>query len=128
MLYAMYAYYVTCSRTSVLFTGIINTALALISARAEGSHFCALYRSSVCVCLHPLQIQTSSGYEPCALTCVVVGHSCAHLYHHRRRTPSTLNPCKLPCSQPTPIPLSLAVESSAATLVIDSTRVAGHSD
>ena len=27
MLYAMYAYYVTCSRTSVLFTGIINIAL-----------------------------------------------------------------------------------------------------
>ena len=55
MLYAMYAYYVTCSRTSVLFTGIINIALALISARAEGSHFCALYRSSVCVCLHPFR-------------------------------------------------------------------------
>ena len=57
MLYAMYAYYVTCSRTSVLFTGIINTALALISARAEGSHFCALYRSSVCVCLHPFRFR-----------------------------------------------------------------------
>ena len=57
MLYAMYAYYVTCSRTSVLFTGIINIALALISARAEGSHFCALYRSSVCVCLHPFRFR-----------------------------------------------------------------------
>ena len=57
MLYAMYAYYVTCSRTSVLFTGIINTALALISARAEGSHFCALYRPSVCVCLHPFRFR-----------------------------------------------------------------------
>ena len=57
MLYAMYAYYVTCSRTSVLFTGIINTALALISARAEGSHFCALYRSSVCVCLHSFRFR-----------------------------------------------------------------------
>ena len=57
MLYAMYAYYVTCSRTSVLFTGIINTALALIAARAEGSHFCALYRSLVCVCLHPFRFR-----------------------------------------------------------------------
>ena len=61
MLYAMYAYYVTCSRTSVLFTGIINKALALISARAEGSHFCALYRSSVCVCLHPFRFRLHQG-------------------------------------------------------------------
>ena len=96
-----------------------SPALALISARAEGVSTlvplccmpCMLTMSPVVallcslqvigVCLpSPLQIQTSSGYEPCALTCVVVDHSCAHLYHHRRRTPSTPNPCKLPCSQP----------------------------
>ena len=40
-----------------------SPALALISARAEGSHFCALYRSSVCVCLHPFRFRLHHGQE-----------------------------------------------------------------
>ena len=70
-----------------------SPALALISARAEGVSTliplccmpCMLTMSPVVallcslqvigVCLpSPLQIQTSSGYEPCALTCVVIDH------------------------------------------------------